>query len=162
MAAVGREWLEPATGERADTVARDAATACRPAFRTKRGMHPGTAVTTVIAMEATDISKQRTVGTGASAFWTTAPCIIAAGRDLEGATHQPDRPFAGVIADESEAHLGTSAKRPIAQHAIKRGTDLEVRCVHLLGFGPNLGKATIASALSAISSFRSHSRILIW
>jgi hypothetical protein len=34
--------------------------------------------------------------------------------DLEDPAHQPDRPSAGMIADESEAHLGTSAKMPIA------------------------------------------------
>lgn len=47
VAAVGRARPEPATGERADTVAshqtRDAATACRPALRTEHGMYPGAA-----------------------------------------------------------------------------------------------------------------------
>src|SRR6202051_3262167 len=44
----------------------------------------------------------------------SAPCIVAAGRDLKHAAHEPDRPRAGVIADEREPHLGTSAKMPMA------------------------------------------------
>jgi len=43
VAAVSRAWLEPATGERANTVTthqpHDAATTCRPAFRAQRDMH---------------------------------------------------------------------------------------------------------------------------
>jgi transposase len=48
---------------------------------------------------------------------TVAPGVISAGRDLDDPTHQPDRPSAGMVADESEAHLGTSAKMPIASSA---------------------------------------------
>lgn len=107
VAAVGRARPEPATGERADTVAshqtRDAATACRPALRTERGMYPGAAVTAMmLAMETTHIGKQRTVGARPGAFWTVAPCVIAAGRDLKNPAHQPDRPLAGMVADELE------------------------------------------------------------
>jgi hypothetical protein len=125
VAAVGRTRLEPATRQRADAVAphqsRDAATACCPAFRAKRGMHPWAAVTAMMLnMEATHISEQRTVRDRPSALRTVTPCIIAAGRDLEDTTHQPDRPSAGVIADESKAHFGTSAKMPIAFFSTSR------------------------------------------
>ena len=110
---------EPATGERANTVTthqpRDAATTRRPAFGTERGMHPGTALTAMMfAMEATYIGKKRAVRNDPSAIGTVAPCVIAAGRDLEDPAHQPDRPTVGMVADEFEAHLGTSAKMPIA------------------------------------------------
>ena len=59
--------LRPSAGERADTVAphpaRDQTTACRPAFRAKRGMHPVAAIPTVMpGMDATHVSGQRTTG----------------------------------------------------------------------------------------------------
>ena len=45
VAAVGRAWPEPTTGERANTMTthqpRDAAATRRPAFGAERGMHPG-------------------------------------------------------------------------------------------------------------------------
>ena len=76
-------------------------------------MHPWTAVTAmVLAMEATDIGEQRAIRNGPSTIGTVAPRVIAAGRDLEDPAHQPDRPTAGMVADESEAHLGSSAKMP--------------------------------------------------
>ena len=78
----------------------------------------------MFAVEATYIGKQRTIGAGSGAFWTVAPCVIAAGRDHEDPAHQPDRPLAGMVApdrplagmvaDELETHFGTSAKMPIA------------------------------------------------
>ena len=78
-------------------------------------MHPRAAVTTaMLGMKATHIGKQRAVRGRSCAFWTTAPCVIAARRDFDDPPHQPDRPTVGMVADESEAHLGTSAKMPIA------------------------------------------------
>ena len=74
----------------------------------------------MLAMEATHIGKQRAVRNGPSAIGTVAPGVIAAGRDLEDPAHQPDRPSAGMVADESEAHLGTSAKMPIAFFSTSR------------------------------------------
>lgn len=119
VAAVGHARPEPATGERANTVTmhqpRNAATTRRPAFRAKRRMHPGAAVAAMmLAMEATHVRKQRAVGACPGAFWAVAPCVIAAGRDLKDPAHQPDWPLAGMVADELKAHLGTSAKMPIA------------------------------------------------
>ena len=100
---------------------RDPSPACHPAFRTKRGMHSGTAVTAMmLGVKATHIGEQRAVRNRPSAIGTVAPCIIAAGRDLEDPTHQPDRPTVGMVADESEAHLGTSAKMPIAFFSTSR------------------------------------------
>ena len=64
-------------------------------------MHPGTTVTAMmLAMEATHIGEQRAVRNGPSTIGTVASCIIAAGRDLENPAHQPDRPTAGMVADE--------------------------------------------------------------
>lgn len=119
MAAVGGARPEPAASESADAVlphqSLDPATACRPAFRAKCGMHPGTAVAAMMpGMEAADVGEQLAVRPGSCAFRTAAPGVIAAGRDFEDPAHQSDRPSAGMIADEVEAHLGTSAKMPIA------------------------------------------------
>jgi hypothetical protein len=74
----------------------------------------------MLAMEAADIGEQRAVRNDPSTIGTVAPCIIAAGRDLEDPTHQPDRPTVGMVADESEAHLGTSAKMPMALFSTSR------------------------------------------
>jgi hypothetical protein len=68
----------------------------------------------MLGLEATHFGKQRAVRNGPGTIGTVAPCIIAAGRDLEDPTHQPDRPTVGMVADESEALLGTSAKMPMA------------------------------------------------
>src|SRR4051794_4363928 len=81
VAAVSGAWPELATGERANTVTthqpRDAATTRRPAFRTERRMHPGTAVTAMmLAMEATYIGEQRAVCNDPSAIGTVAPGVI--------------------------------------------------------------------------------------
>jgi hypothetical protein len=62
----------------------------------------------MLGMEATDVDEQLAVRSGSRALGTAAPSVIAAGRDLEDPAHQPDRPSAGMIADEFEAHLGTS------------------------------------------------------
>jgi hypothetical protein len=119
MTAVRRARFEPAAAKRANAVppheARDAATACRSTFRAERGMHPRATVTTaVLGMEASDITEQPAIGDGPRAFRAISPRIIAAGRNFENPAHQPNRPGAGVIADEFEGHLGISAKMPIA------------------------------------------------
>jgi hypothetical protein len=74
----------------------------------------------MLAMEAPHVGEQCAVGACTSTFRTIAPSIIAAGRDLEDPTHQPDRPTVGMVADEFEAHLGTSAKMPIAFFSTSR------------------------------------------
>lgn len=40
--------------------------------------------------------------------------MVAAGRDLEHAAHEPHRKGAGMLLDEPKPHLGISAKMPIA------------------------------------------------
>ena len=74
----------------------------------------------MLGREATDVDKQLAVRYGSRALGAIAPGIIAAGRDFEDPAHQPDRPPAGMIADEVEAHLGTSAKMPIAFFSTSR------------------------------------------
>jgi hypothetical protein len=68
----------------------------------------------MLGLETPDIAEQMTVGDEPGAVRAIPPCIVAAGRDLKNAAHKPDRPPAGVIADEREPHLGTSAKMPMA------------------------------------------------
>ena len=93
----------------------DASPADHLAFSTKRGLHPRRAITaTMLGLETPDIAEQMTVGDEPSAVGAILPCIVAAGRDLQHAAHEPDRPRADVIADEREPHLGTSAKMPMA------------------------------------------------
>ena len=119
MAAAGSVRLEPAAGERTDAVssheACNAATACGPAFRAERAPHNGTAKpAALLEAETTNLHDRLAVHDRTSAVRATASCIIATGRDLKYAAHQRDRSLPGVIADESQAHLVTSAKMPIA------------------------------------------------
>ena len=67
----------------------------------------------MLGMETTHVDEQLAVRGGSRALRAAAPRVIAAGRDFEEPSHQPDRPPAGMIADDVEAHLGTSAKMPI-------------------------------------------------
>src|ERR1700729_4474644 len=119
VAAVRCARLEPTPCQAANAVVAhqtgDASPANRSAFSTKRGVHPQRAITaTMLGLETPDIAEQMTVGDEPGAVRAIPPCIVAAGRDLKHAAHEPDRPRAGVIADEREPHLGTSAKMPMA------------------------------------------------
>ena len=119
MAAVRCARLEPTSCQAANAVVAhqtgDASPANRSAFSTKRGVHPRRAITaTMLGLETPDIAEQMTVGDEPGAVRAVPPCIVAAGRDLKHAAHEPDRPPAGVIADEREPHLGASAKMPMA------------------------------------------------
>src|ERR1700722_1802404 len=119
VAAVRCARLEPTSCQAANAVVAhqtgDASPANRSAFSTKRGVHPQRAITaTMLGLETPDIAEQMTVGDEPGAVRAIPPCIVAAGRDLKHAAHEPDRPPAGVIADEREPHLGASAKMPMA------------------------------------------------
>src|ERR1700723_184131 len=119
VAAVRCARLEPTSCQAANAVVAhqtgDASPANRSAFSTKRGVHPQRAITaTMLGLETPDIAEQMTVGDEPGAVRAIPPCIVAAGRDLKHTAHEPDRPPAGVIADEREPHLGASAKMPMA------------------------------------------------
>jgi hypothetical protein len=81
----------------------------------------------VLTVEATKVAQQLAVRHRPRTFRPNPPCIVAAGRDLEDPAHQPDRLPAGVIADEMEAHLGTSAKMPIAFFSTSRSIRMRSR-----------------------------------
>ena len=68
----------------------------------------------MLTMEAMNILEEAAIGCGPGALGPGSPSIIAAGRDLEHAAHEPHRIGAGMLLDEAKPHLGISAKRPIA------------------------------------------------
>ena len=68
----------------------------------------------MLTMEALNILEEASIGRGPGALGPGAPGIIAAGRDLEHAAHEPHRVSAGMLLDEAKPHLGISAKMPMA------------------------------------------------
>ncbi len=119
VAAVRRAGPEATPGQSANAMVAhqplDASLADSLAFRTKRGMHSRRAITTaMLGFETADIAEKMTIGDAPGTVRPNPPGIVAAGRHLQHAAHETDRPRRRVFADELEPHLGTSAKMPMA------------------------------------------------
>jgi hypothetical protein len=79
------------------------------------GMHAWAAIATLmLTMEPMHLVQQAPVRYRPMALRPGAPGVIAAGRDLEHAAHEPHRIGAGMLLDEVKPHLGISAKMPMA------------------------------------------------
>jgi len=78
-------------------------------------MHPRGAIASVmLGVDAADIVEKAVVGHRPLALGTGSPVVVASVRDFEQAAHETHRPGARILLDESERHLGISAKMPIA------------------------------------------------
>src|SRR5205823_13668098 len=71
-------------------------------------------------MDPVDLLQQGPVFTGAFAFRSRAPGVIAAGGQSQGSAHHPDWPDAAMLIDEPELHREADPKMSAAFFKISR------------------------------------------
>jgi len=65
-------------------------------------------------MDTADVGGEAAVGNGAGAVRPAAPCVVAAGADLQHSAQNPDRKGRPMVLDEAEPHRGGTEKMPMA------------------------------------------------